>query len=86
MEKKKTWVCLGINNNRNCSHSINRFFVLHLFYYIALTYLFVFSSILFFGVGYMEWNYKDKREEFGEGINKLVKMKSNKNNEKRMRK
>jgi len=34
----------------------------------------------------MEWNYKDKREEFGEGINKLVKMKSNKNNEKRMRK
>jgi len=73
MEKKKTWVCLGINNNRNCSHSINRFFVLYLFYYAALTYLFVFSSILFIGVGDMVRNCENKREKIGKGHHGLIK-------------
>lgn len=77
MEKKKTWVCLGINNNRNCSHSINQFFVLHLFYYASLTYLFVFSSILFIGVRGVGWNCKNKREEIGKGHNGLIKKEYN---------
>jgi len=75
MEKKKTWVCLGINNNRNCSHSINRFFVLHLFYYATLTYLFIFSCILFIGVGNMGRNCENKGEEIGENFTMNVKIK-----------